>query len=129
MTDHKVLECIKQADRAITAEDFDALMHFYADDAVLVVQPGQMARGKPQIRKAFIAIAKHFENALTVTQGEAQVIEAGGTALVIMQTILHIESADEPLKRRATYVFQRSQAGDWLCTIDNSYGTDLLAAT
>ncbi|MEI4139917.1 DUF4440 domain-containing protein, partial [Klebsiella pneumoniae] len=27
--------------------------------------------------------------------------------------------------RRATYVFQK-QGERWLCTVDNSYGTDLL---
>ncbi len=46
MSDHDVLNLIKQADKAISAEDFEALMEFYADDAVLVVQPGQIARGK-----------------------------------------------------------------------------------
>lgn len=128
MTDHKVLQLIKQADQAITAEDFDALMQFYADDAVLVVQPGQIARGKPQIRNAFVTISKHFKHALTVTQGAAQVIEGGDTALVIMETILLLGNKTDPIHRRATYVFQRDQAGNWLCTIDNSYGTDLLDA-
>lgn len=127
MPDHRVLQLIKQADQAITDEDFDALMQFYAEDAVLVVQPGQMAHGKPEILKAFVAIAKHFKNALTVTQGDAQVIEGAGTALVIMETLLYVGGAAEPIKRRATYVFERNQIGDWLCTIDNSYGTDLLS--
>lgn len=128
MPDQQVLQLINQADQAITDEDFATLMKFYADDAVLVVQPGQMARGKSEIRKAFIAIAKHFKNALTVTQGDAQVIEGAGTALVIMETLLCVGDAAEPIKRRATYVFERNQTGDWLCTIDNSYGTDLLGA-
>lgn len=126
MSDHKVLELIKQADTAIGAEDFDALMEFYAEDAVLVVQPGQIAGGKVQIRKAFEAITKHFGNTLTVTQGKAQVIEGGDTALVIMQTLLHIGEAAEPVVRRATYVFARDKTQGWLCTVDNSYGTDLL---
>ena len=101
-------------------------MEFYAEDAVLVVQPGQIASGKPQIRKAFEAIAKHFKNELTVTQGDAQVIEGAGTALVIMETLLFFGEANEPVKRKATYVFQKDQTGRWLCTVDNSYGTDLL---
>lgn len=129
MSDHDVLNLIKQADKAISAEDFEALMEFYADDAVLVVQPGQIARGKAQIRKAFEAIAKHFKNALTVSQGEAQVIEGGDTALVIMETHLHIGDEAEPVTRRATYVFRKDQARGWLCTVDNSYGTELLNAT
>lgn len=128
MSEHPVLKLIKQADHAISVEDFDALMAFYADDAVLVVQPGQLAKGRPQIREAFVAIAKHFKNALTVTQGEAQVIEGADTALVIMETLLHIANTPAPITRRATYVFKRDQMLGWLCTVDNSYGTDLLGA-
>jgi uncharacterized protein (TIGR02246 family) len=128
MSEHAILTLIKQADKAISAEEFDALMGFYADDAVLVVQPGQIAKGKPQIRQAFIAIAKHFKNTLTVTQGAAHVIEGADTALVIMETHLHIAETTAPMTRRATYVFQRDQTQGWLCTVDNSYGTDLLDA-
>lgn len=126
MSEHAVLTLIKQADKAISAEDFDALMDFYADDAVLVVQPGQIATGKPQIRQAFAAIAKHFNNTLTVTQGAAHVIEGADTALVVMETHLHIAEINASMTRRATYVFQRNQTQGWLCTVDNSYGTDLL---
>ena len=126
MHEHEILKLIKQADTAISTEDFDALMDFYAEDAVLVVQPGEIARGKGHIRKAFEAIAKHFGNSLSVTQGQAQVIEGGGTALVIMETLLYIGEAKEPIVRRATYVFARDRTNGWLCTVDNSYGTDLL---
>lgn len=126
MTDHPVLALIKQADQAITEENFDALMDFYAEDAVLVVQPGQTATGKVQIKQAFKAIANHFQNALTVSQGRAQVIEGAGTALVIMETRLFVGEATTPIRRRATYVFQEDPSAGWLCTIDNSYGTDLL---
>jgi uncharacterized protein (TIGR02246 family) len=126
MSEPPVLELIKQADRAISAEDFDALMKFYADDAVLVVQPGQLAKGITQIRKAFEAIAKHFGNTLKVTQGQAQVIEGAGTALVIMETLLYVPDTPEPITRRATYVFKKDPNRGWLCSVDNSYGTDLL---
>lgn len=126
MPNHPVLELIKQADQAITAQEFDALMGFYAEDAVLVVRPGQIARGKPQIRAAFVAIAEHFNNALTVTQGDAQVFQGARTALVVMETLLLIGEAREPVERRATYVFQNDPSQGWLCTVDNSYGTDVL---
>ncbi|WP_425041460.1 YybH family protein [Primorskyibacter sp. S187A] len=129
MSDHVVLELIKQADKAITNEDFEALMAFYADDAVLVVQPGQIARGKTQIRQAFEAIAKHFKNALTVTQGEAHAIEGAGTVLVVMETLVFVRGAQSPIKRRATYVFKGDCDNGWLCSVDNSYGTELLDAT
>ncbi len=130
-TQQQLRAVIEAADLAITAEDFDALMSFYAEDATLVIMPGRHATGKPQIRQAFAAIADHFNHSIVVKQGEMQVIEGAGTALVLMQTIL--ETMDQTglttsTTRRATYVFRREASGEWLCVIDNSYGTDLLDA-
>ncbi|EPC0926312.1 hypothetical protein ACUGAJ_001862 [Klebsiella pneumoniae] len=72
---------IEACDRAISQEDYDTLMSYYAEDA----------------------------------------------AMVIMETRLDIPTADgiSQVTRRATYVFQK-QGERWLCTVDNSYGTDLL---
>lgn len=126
---HELKQVIEAADRAITAEDFESLMDFYADDATLVIKPGLNATGKPQIKKAFAAIAAHFENQLKIRQGDMRVIEGGDIALVIMETILDTvdtAGAEVPVVRRATYVFRRLDAGKWLCVIDNSYGTALL---
>lgn len=128
MSEHEVMKLIKKADRAISAENFDALMEFYTEDAVLVVQPGQVAKGKSQIRRAFEAIANHFGNTLQVTQGEAQVLDTGNTALVVMETVLVIGTHADPITRRATYVFTKDETGAWLCSVDNSYGTELLDA-
>lgn len=112
---------IEACDRAISQED-------YADDATLVVKPGMVVSGKENIRKAFIAIADYFQHRLVVTQGRMEIIEGGDNALVIMETRLDIplaEGGTSQVTRRATYVF-RQQEGRWLCTVDNSYGTDLL---
>jgi ketosteroid isomerase-like protein len=46
-----------------------------------------------------------------------------------METILEASAKEgfaAPTTRRATYVFRESPTGEWLCVIDNSYGTDLL---
>ena len=55
-------------------------------------------------------------------------LEAGDTILVLSQTLLdapnHATSAYS-MERRATYVY-RNVEGQWLCAIDNSYGTSLL---
>ncbi|MCB1422496.1 MAG: SgcJ/EcaC family oxidoreductase [Nitratireductor sp.] len=126
MSDHELKQVIEAADRAITEEDFDGLMEFYAEDATLVVRPGLYATGKEQIRKACEAIATHFKNQLKVRQGRMQVIEGGDTALVIMETILETGERESPIVRRATYVFRKSDSGRWLCAVDNSYGTSLL---
>lgn len=119
---------IEAADRAITAENFDELMEFYADDASLVVKPGLTVTGKDSIRRAFVAIAEHFNNSIVVTQGEMQVIQGGDVALVIMETLLKATDkagVNTEISRRATYVF-RQVSEKWLCVVDNSYGTELL---
>jgi uncharacterized protein (TIGR02246 family) len=128
MTSHPVKQVIEAADRAIAAEDFDALMDFYADDAVLVVKPGLYATGKEQIRRAFVRIAEYFNHSILVKQGDMVVLEGGDTALVIRETILDFveKEGSRSTTRQATYVFRKSGAGKWLCVIDNSYGTDLL---
>lgn len=131
MSSHPLLELIRDADRAITAEDFDALMQFYAEDATLVVTPGRSAKGKDEIRRAFVEIADYFEHRLVVDQGETVIVEGGDTALVVMETILRMAGGDgsaPSMTRRATYVFRSGADGKWLCVIDNSYGTDLLGA-
>lgn len=39
MQNHELEQVIKNADRAINNEDFDHLMEFYSEDAILVVKP------------------------------------------------------------------------------------------
>lgn len=129
MSTHPIRQVIEACDKAITARDFDLLMTYYAEDAALVVKPGMVATGKDNIRKAFVAISDYFQGQLVVEQGEMQVIEGAGDALVIMETVLHYpdgEGVFVTTSRRATYVFRHDADGRWVCTIDNSYGTDLL---
>jgi uncharacterized protein (TIGR02246 family) len=126
---HPLKTLVEAADRAITAEDFDAVTEFYADDATLVVRPGLNVSGKPAIRRAFAAIAAHFNHSLKVGQGDMVVLEGADTALVLMESTLDAvdkAGADVSTVRRATYVFRKGEDGRWLCAIDNSYGTDLL---
>ena len=128
---HPLKALIEAADRAIAAEDFDAVMEFYAEGATLVVKPGLNATGKPAIRRAFEAIAAYFNHSLKVDQGEMVVIDGGDTALVVMESILAWAGADaspSSAKRRATYVFRKGEDGHWRCAIDNSYGTELIGA-
>ncbi|MEI7285124.1 YybH family protein [Pectobacterium carotovorum] len=129
MKPHPIREIIEACDKAISERNFDALMSYYAEDAALVIKPGMVARGKDDIRKAFVAIADYFKNQLIVEQGNMQVIEGGGDALVIMETVLHYPDEQGNIvttTRRATYVFRKDADGNWRCTIDNSYGTTLL---
>lgn len=126
--EHELKELIKKCDLAIKNEDFDTLMDYYTDDAVLVVKPGMIAKGKAEIKKAFIAIAKYFNNSIVPTQGEMMILEAGDTALVLSHTFLEADKEDSEycMDRKATYVFKKTPQGKWLCAIDNSYGTELI---
>lgn len=129
MPTHELRHVIEAADSAINSENFDALMNFYSDDATLVIRPGLNATGKEQIRKAFVAIAEHFNHSLVVRQGDMHVIEGGDTALVVARTLLSAsQKSDSPfsMERNATYVFKKALNGEWRCVIDNSYGTELL---
>lgn len=128
MSNPQLKAAIEACDRAISQEDYATLMAYYAEDAVLVVKPGMVVRGKENIRKAFVAIADYFQHRLVVTQGKMEIIEGAGNALVLMETRLDIPTAEggsTQVTRRATYVFQL-QNDRWLCSVDNSYGTDLL---
>ena len=125
MTRHPLELIIEKADTAIIQEDFDTLMDIYSDDAVLVVKPGMNASGKIQIRKAFEAIAAHFNHTLHVRQAGMKILEAGDTALVIAKTV--VSASNMPATdRNTTYVFEKNSSGEWRCKIDNSYGHELL---
>ena len=129
MSFHELKHVIEAADKAIMAEDFDALMDAYDEHATLVVKPGLHVFGMENIRKAFVAIADYFNHSLEISQDRIEIIEGGDTALVIAEAVLKTTGADgavTTLVRRATYVFRKSADGKWLCLIDNSYGTDLL---
>ena len=118
----EIKSLIEQADKAIRNEEFDKLMDFYTEDAVLVIMPGKIAQGKQEIKEAFIKIAAYFKNSLVPTQGKMTMIEAGDTVLVLSQTLLESDNQAESeyaMERRATYVYRKVD-GEWLCAIDNS---------
>lgn len=126
--EQQLKDIISACDLAIQNEDFDTLMNYYSEDAVLVVKPGMIARGKEEIKKAFIMIANYFNHHIVPTQGEMILLEAGDTVLVLSQTLLDSDKKDSEyaMERRATYVFKKNAQGKWLCVIDNSYDTDLI---
>lgn len=124
----EIKSLIEQADQAIKNEEFGKLMDFYSDDAVLVVRPGVLEKGKEEIRQAFVRIAQYFNNSIAPVQGKMMSIETDDTALVLSQTMLSAEKkpdSEYDMERRTTYIFRRVN-DKWLCAIDNSYGTSLL---
>ncbi|SCX80633.1 YybH family protein [Desulfoluna spongiiphila] len=122
---HPIIGQIEKADKAIVAEDFSTLMQIYSENAVLVVEPGKNAVGKDAIRKAFETIAVYFKNGLKVHQQGFEILESGDTALVLANTVVSAPNYPE-VTRKATYVFNKDIHGVWLCSIDNSYGHEII---
>lgn len=125
MNRHPVELQIEKADKAIVAEDFDTLLNIYTEDAILVVEPGRNAQGKEAIRQAFEAISVYFMNGLYVKQNGIEILESGDTALVLANTIISAPNLPTT-ERKATYVFNKDSNGTWLCSIDNSYGHEVI---
>ena len=126
--EHAIKELIKTCELAMKQQDFDTIMNHYTDDAILVVKPGRIVKGKDEIKKVFIEISNYFNHTLVPTHREMIILETGDTALVMSQTLLYADKKEieYSMDRRTTYVFKKSTQGKWLCAIDNSYGTDLI---
>lgn len=126
----EIKRVIDQCDQLIKNEAFDELIQHYTEDAILVVKPGMIARGREEIKAAFIKIAQYFENSVAPKEGKMTILNAGSSALILAQTFIEAsekakEASEFSLDRRATYVFEKVD-NQWLCSIDNSYGTTLL---
>lgn len=120
---------IHAADQAINNKDFDAVAKFYTNEAALVVRPDLLAYGRSDIKEAHKRISEYFNGSLEVSQGEMVIIEAGNTALVLAKTFVKSPEkldSEYSTERDAIYVYVKDDNGKWLCTIDNSYGVELL---
>ena len=127
MNQHPVALLIEKADNAIDQEDFDTVVDVYTEDAVRVINPGNNAVGKAQIRRAMERIAAHFDRSLEVRQAGMMILETGDTALVLART--QVSAKNSPMvERKAIYVFRKDALNRWLCAIDNSYGHDVFDA-
>jgi len=106
----------------IENEEFDKLMNVYTDDAIMVL-PRQIIQGKKALKEAYMRVAQYFDHTLKLRHGNMKILETEDTILVLDQTFVESDKINE--ERRATYVYRKIN-GEWLCAIDNSYGTTLL---
>lgn len=111
---------------AINRGDLDAALALYEAGAVLLPQPGTIARGTPEIRQAlggFIALKPTLKS-------EAQhVVEVGDLALYLGRWTLR---GTDPtgktitMEGKSTDLLRRQANGRWLIALDNPWGTQLL---
>ena len=111
---------------AINRRDLEGAVAAYTRDGVLVVQPGQLARGTAQLRDAlagFIALRP-------VLRSETQhVMESEDVALYLGRWSLRgTDPAGNAvvLGGESTDVLRRQPDGRWLIALDNPWGVQLL---
>lgn len=96
-------------------------MSFYEDQAVVVIEPGKLARGKKELRRFF---EKLMASRPSARQPKTCVIEADEIALFLSRWTLASDGSQETSTKEfvATTVFRRQPNGEWKVLIDNSLG-------
>lgn len=119
VTVQNLIEAINNGDAAAAAA-------LYEPEAILVVEPGKIARGREQIREAMIGFTALKPN----LQSEKEVIlVAGDTALLLSNWSLEgtgPEGEAVQMGGKSTDILRRQSDGNWLIAIDNPWGVDLL---
>jgi uncharacterized protein (TIGR02246 family) len=111
---------------AINRGDLDAALALYEQDAVMMVQPGQLARGAAELRNAlagFIALKP------TLRMQAEQVVEAGDLALYLGRWSLRgTDPSGQPvaLSGESSDILRRGKDGRWLIALDNPWGAQIL---
>lgn len=118
-------DLVQLLDQAFNDGDVEAMLSFYEDAAVVITEPGKMARGKEELRVFFDRVARAGSSA---RQLKMQVIEADGVALFLSRWALKGEGEDRARTFVATTVFRRQPDGGWRALIDNPFGPLLLGA-
>jgi uncharacterized protein (TIGR02246 family) len=121
------LDTVEQLMKAINRADVEAAVALYERDAVLVVEPGRLARGPTPLRDAlagFIALKP------TLQAQAQQVLEVGDVALYLGRWSLQgTDPAGKAvvMNGESTDILRRQPDGRWLITLDNPWGVRLLA--
>ena len=111
---------------AINRGDLEGAAALYEPNAVLVVQPGTIARGSQEIRAAlggFIALKP------TLSTQAQQVVEAQDLALYVGRWSLKgTDPAGQPVSMGgdSSDILRRQPDGRWLIALDNPWGGKIL---
>jgi uncharacterized protein (TIGR02246 family) len=111
---------------AINRGDLEAALALYEEDAVMVIQPGQLARGAAEMRNAF---AGFIALKPTLRMEAEQVVEAGDVALYLGRWSLRgIDPSGQrvAMSGESSDILRRQRDGRWLIALDNPWGVQIL---
>ena len=114
---------VELLDRAFNAGDVETLLEFYEDEAVVVTQPGHVARGREELKEFF---GRVMQSGMSARQHKTYTLEADGIALFLSRWSLQRGHGDGEQTLVATTVFRRQSDGGWRALIDNSFGPSVL---
>ena len=121
------LETVELLDEAFNRGDLEAVMDFYEEEAVIVVEPGRLATGRAEIRSAYEWIFKNIKG--IARQEKTHVIESKDVALFTSKWSFEGETSDgTPVSRQsyASVILRREADGRWRIIVDNSWGPAVL---
>lgn len=116
-------QAVELLDQAFNAGDLETVLTFYENAAVLVTEPGKVARGTGELREFFSAAMRSRAYA---KQLKTTVLEADGVALFLSRWTLSMKGQDTQRTFVATTVFRKQADGSWKVLIDNSLGPLIL---
>ena len=121
------LEAVELLDEAFNRGDIEAVLDFYEEAAVMVVEPGRLATGKTEIRAAYEWIFANIKGA--AKQEKTHVIEAGDIALFTSKWSFSGTASDGSSVSRESYasvILRKDGGGGWRVVVDNSWGHAVL---
>jgi ketosteroid isomerase-like protein len=122
------IDTVNQLVDAINQGDLDRAVAAYEAGAVLVAQPGQLARGSIQIREA---LAGFIVLQATLETETRELIEAGDVALYVSRWSLRgTDPTGKPVAMagESADVLRRQQDGRWRIAVDNPWGAGILGS-
>lgn len=122
-------DTVKSLDAAVNNKDVEAVMDYYEQGAVLVMEPGRVATGTDEIRRFFSFV---FDMNIQAHQETTYVLQAQDIALFTSRWIASgVDQNGEKFSNVniATSVFRKGRDGKWRMIIDNSFGPAVLDVT
>jgi ketosteroid isomerase-like protein len=114
------LDTVSHLMAARCGADVDAALGCYEVNALVVLEPGRVARGAAAI-KAFTKATI----SLPITFGHREIVECDEIALHYAAWTIKAPEGSE-VSGRTTDVLRRQPSGGWLLALDNPWGSSLL---